>query len=111
MAAQPKAVPIESRVIHSPEYDTLLRKYQGQVDHYTKLEQYMDRRLAIFEQLQKDLNMAADSPGATERISNRVAIETNALNADKEYKWKLAEMNQLRSELETIKSQLDSLAA
>lgn len=110
--AQSKAAaPIESQVIHSPEYDALHRRYQGLVAEYTRLEQYADRRLAIFEQLQKDLTMAADNPRATERISSRVAIENNALQADKEFKWKMTEMDQLKVELDTIKSQLASLSA
>jgi len=83
-------------------------RLQSKAEEYKKLEQWMDRRLSIFEQLQKDLAMAKGNAAATERITNRVYVETASLNADKEYKWKMAEITQIKAEIDALRSQLAS---
>jgi ubiquinone biosynthesis protein UbiJ len=93
-----------------PVYEQLFNRYQSKVNEYKVAEQWVHRRLSIFEQLQKDLNMASGNQAATERIANRVSIENEKLRADKEYKWKMAELDQLRSDLETLKARLESHA-
>lgn len=92
-------------------YGELAGRFQQLFGQYSELEKWIDRRLAIFEQLQKDLDMAKTSQQATERITKRVALETERLRSDKEYKWKLAEMDHLKGQLETIRSQMAALPA
>ncbi len=95
-------------IVNHQEHNELLVKYKGKAKEYKALENWMDRRLSIFEQLQKDLNTAAGNHAATERITNRVAVETANLKADKEYKWKMAEMDQLREEIGSLRTQMDA---
>lgn len=102
--------PTTAAVPMDPVYQQLYNRYQSKVSEYKMAEQWVNRRLSIFEQLQKDLNTASGNQSATERIANRVAIENEKLRADKEYKWKMAELDQLRSDLETLKSRLESHA-
>lgn len=101
-AAAAPAVPMD------PVYEQLFNRYQSKVREYKTAEQWIDRRLSIFEQLQKDMNTASGNKAATERIANRVAIENDKLRADKEYKWKTAELDQLRTELEALKGRMES---
>lgn len=101
-SAKPAAEPV------SELYLELRSKFQRKFQEYDALEKWMDRRLAIFEQLQKDLTTASGNASATERITNRVALETANLGSDKEYKWKMAEMSQLRNELDSLRTQIAS---
>jgi len=81
---------------------------KDKLKRYDELERWVNKRLEIFEQLERDLKTATGMVVATERITNKVALETANLKADKEYKWKLAEMDELRQELELLKSKLSS---
>lgn len=93
-------------VVQDPQLLRLQNQYRERLGRYNDLEKWISKRLEIFEQLQKDLKTAEGKVAATEKITNRVSVETANLKADREYKWKMAELDQLRGELESIKSKL-----
>lgn len=77
---------------------------------YEILEKWIDSRLSIFLQLQKDLATAMGNKSATDRITNRVVIETKNLEADKEYKWKRIELDQLQKKISALQNDLQKLS-
>jgi hypothetical protein len=82
---------------------------QQKSSDYEKLEKWIDNRLSIFVQLQKDLATASGNQSATEKVTHRVAIETKNLETDKEYKWKRIELDQLQPRLETLREEIAKL--
>lgn len=63
----------------------------------------MDKRMAPFIQLQRELQVTS---GDRERIHGRIRRESALLQADREYRWRLEELRQLTAELESLKQQI-----
>ena len=91
----------------SDAYERLAQEYRTRYPAYAALESWLDRRLAIFEQLSKDLALAEGKAPARERISHRIRQEYESLQRDLEYRCKLGESEQMRSQLIRLTEQIE----
>lgn len=89
--------------------ETLKLELKQKSYDYERLEKWIDNRLSIFVQLQKDLATANGNQSATEKVTHRVAVETKNLESDKEYKWKRIELDQLQPRLEALREEIAKL--
>lgn len=96
-------------IIHA--YERLAQEYRSKYPAYAALETWIDRRLAIFNQLSKDLSLAAEGGKVPtrERISHRIRQEYEGLKRDLEYRCKVAESEEMRAHLCRITEQIEHL--